>query len=51
MAGSSSNALWNEVARLANIEFFENGQPLTGAMLQELIKAVSDMLTDEPPSA
>jgi hypothetical protein len=43
---AASDALWNEVARLANIEFFENEQPLTGALLQELIKAVSEMLTD-----
>lgn len=46
-----SDALWNEVARLANVEFFENNQPLTGVLLKELIKAVSEMLTDEEPSA
>jgi len=45
MAGSSE-ALYNEVARLANIEFFQNGQPLTGVLLQQLIKAVSEMLDD-----
>lgn len=48
---ASSDALWNEVARLANIEFFENDQALTGALLQQLVKAVAEMLTDEPPSA
>lgn len=48
---ASSDALWNEVARLANVEFFQNGQPLTGALLVQLVKAVSEMLTDEPPSA
>jgi len=48
---ASTPALWNEVARLANIEFFENGQPLTGVLLTQLIKAVSDMLTEESPSA
>jgi hypothetical protein len=46
---ASSPALWNEVARLANIEFFENEQPLTGALLMQLIIAVTEMLTEEPP--
>lgn len=45
-----NNALWNEVARLANIEFFQNEQPLTGLLLMQLIKAVSEMLTEENPS-
>jgi hypothetical protein len=44
---ASSQALWNEVARLANIEFFEHGQPLTGVLLTQLIKAVSEMLGDD----
>lgn len=48
---AANDALWNETARLLNIEFFENGQPITGVLLQQLIKAVSEMLTDEPPSA
>lgn len=43
---SASDAIWNEVARLANIEFFENGQPLTGALLAQLVKAVGEMLTE-----
>jgi len=43
---ASSDALWNEVARLANIEFFENDQPLTGLLLVQLIKAVNLMLTE-----
>ena len=47
----SSDALWNEVARLLNVEFFENEQAITGVLLQEVIKHVSEMLTDEPPSA
>lgn len=47
---ASNDAIWNEVARLANIEFFENGQPLTGVLLMQLIKAVSEMLTEENPS-
>lgn len=45
------DALWNEVARLANIEFFENEQPLTGVLLLQLVKAVSEMLTDDDASA
>ena len=48
---ASTDALFNEVARLANVEFFENGQPLTGVLLIQLIKAVSEMLTEETPSA
>lgn len=48
---ASSEALWNEVARIANIEFFENGQPLTGVLLMQMVKAVNEVLTDEPPSA
>jgi len=48
---AASDALWNEVARLLNIEFFENGQPITGVLLLELVKGVSEILTDEPPSA
>jgi hypothetical protein len=47
---AASDALWNEVARLANIEFFENGQPLTGELLQQLIKAIAFQLTEENPS-
>lgn len=47
---ASSDALWNEVARLANIEFFENGQPLTGALLSQLIKAVNQILTEDVAS-
>jgi hypothetical protein len=43
---AASDALWNEVARLANIEFFENDQPLTGLLLMQLIKAVNDELKD-----
>lgn len=43
---ASSDGLWNEVARLANIEFFEHGQPLTGDLLKQLIKCVSEVLTD-----
>lgn len=43
---ASSNALWNEVARIANIEFFENGQPLTGELLQQLVKAVAETLDE-----
>lgn len=43
---AASDAMWNEVARLANIEFFENDQPLTGALLQQLIKAVAQSLQD-----
>lgn len=43
---AASDALWNEVARLANIEFFENDQPLTGALLQQLIRAVNSSLQD-----
>lgn len=48
---AASDALWNEVARLINIEFFENDQPLTGPLLAQLIKAVNEVLTDEPTSA
>lgn len=48
---ASSNALWSEVARIANAEFFENGQPLTGPFLMEIIKIVNDMLTAEDVSA
>lgn len=47
---AAADALWNEVARLANIEFFENGQPLTGALLSQLILAVNSMLTDDNAS-
>lgn len=47
----SSEVLWSEVARIANAEFFENGQPLTGPLLMQLIKAVNEMLTDEADSA
>lgn len=47
----SSDALWNEVARIANIEFFENGQPLTGDLLRQLVKGVSEMLTSDEASA
>lgn len=47
---AASDALWNEVARLANIEFFENEQPLTGVLLVQLIKAVNLMLTDDSAS-
>lgn len=43
---AAPNALWDEVARIANIEFFENGQPLTGALLKQLIKSVHEVLTD-----
>ena len=48
---AASDALWNEVARIANIEFFENEQPLTGALLLQLVKSVSEMLTDDEASA
>lgn len=48
---ATAPALWNEVARIANIEFFENEQPLTGVLLVQLIKAVSEMLTDDTASA
>lgn len=48
---AQSDALWNEVARIANIEFFENGQPLTGVLLMQMIKAVNDVLTDDNASA
>lgn len=48
---AASDALWNEVARIANIEFFENGQPLTGVLLQQLIKAIAEQLTDDPANA
>lgn len=43
---ASSDALWNEVARLLNIEFFEHGQPITGALLVQLIKAINEQLND-----
>ncbi len=46
-----SKALWNEVARIANIEFFQYGQPLTGELLAQLVKAVAEQLTDESDSA
>lgn len=45
---ASSDALWNEVARVLNIEFFENGQPITGVLLVQLVKAIHEVLTDEP---
>lgn len=48
---AASDALWNEVARIINIEFFENGQPVTGVMLVQLIKAISQSLTDDSDSA
>lgn len=48
---AKQDALWNEVARLLNIEFFENGQPITGALLVQLIKAINEMLTDDSASA
>jgi hypothetical protein len=48
---AKNDALFNEVARLANIEFFEHGQPLTGDLLRQLITAVGESLTDEPVSA
>lgn len=47
---ASSDALWNEVARIANIEFFENGQPLTGVLLMQLIKAINEELTSNNAS-
>lgn len=47
---AASDALWNEVARVINIEFFENGQPVTGVFLMELIKAISESLTNDEPS-
>jgi len=47
---AASDALWNEVARIANIEFFENGQPLTGPLLMQLVKAINEMLTEESTS-
>lgn len=47
---AASDALWNEVARIANIEFFENGQPLTGVLLLQLIKAISEVLTEDVAS-
>jgi hypothetical protein len=43
---AAQDALWNEVARLLNIEFFENGQPITGILLVQLIKAVNEVLSD-----
>jgi hypothetical protein len=48
---AQSDALWNEVARIANIEFFYNEQPLTGKLLMQLIKAISEELTDNSASA
>lgn len=43
---AAQDALWNEVARLLNIEFFQYGQPITGVLLVQLIKAVSEQLND-----
>ena len=48
---ASSDALWNEVARIINIEFFENGQPVTGILLVQLVKAINEVLTDDEVSA
>jgi hypothetical protein len=48
---AKSDALWNEVARLINIEFFDNGQPITGKLLQQLIIAIQKELTDNSDSA
>lgn len=48
---ASTDALWNEVARIANIEFFDNEQPLTGELLLQLIIAISEMLTEDATSA
>jgi hypothetical protein len=42
-----SEALWNEVARLINKEFFEYGQPVTGTLLAQLIIAINEMLTED----
>jgi len=47
---AQSDALWNEVARIANIEFFDNEQRLTGALLVQLIKAINEELTDNSAS-
>lgn len=41
---AASDALWNEVARIINIEFFDNEQPLTGVMLIEIVKYVAESL-------
>lgn len=46
-----SEALWNEVARLINIEFFEHGQPVTGPLLAQLIVCINEMLTETDASA
>ena len=48
---ASSDALWNEVARLINREFFEYGEMVTGKTLKELIVIVNQELTEESPSA
>lgn len=48
---SQSDVLWNEVARIINIEFLESGQPITGVLLVQLIKAVNEVLTDDDGSA
>lgn len=47
---AASDALWNEVARIINIEFFENGQPLTGALLVRIVKITNELLTEESAS-
>lgn len=44
---AASDALLNEVARVINIEFFDNGQPVTGAFLAIIIKSIAEALTDE----
>lgn len=48
---AASDALWNEVARIINIEFLSNEQPLTGVMLLEIVKYVSEVLTPHTDNA
>lgn len=47
---ASSDALWNEVARIINKEFYANGQPISGELLRQLVKAVSEVLTEDNAS-
>lgn len=47
---ASSDALWNEVARLLNIEFFERDEMITGKTLQQLIVVVQKELTENDVS-
>lgn len=43
---AQSDALWNEVCRILNKEFFDNGQPITPVLLIQCITLVKEMLDE-----